>query len=97
MAKPNTPRTATSASTPAPPAIENRSIKLDIISGQSFYRRARLSNRLPYNKMLINVALGRTGGTGNRASGRRRGQISEVGGAKFRGREDEVRRASGEL
>src|SRR2546426_11985101 len=69
IAKLNTPRTTTSPSTPAPPAIENRSIKLDIISGQSFYRRARASDRLPHNKMLINVALGRTGGTGNGEQG----------------------------
>src|SRR5439155_11647890 len=77
----------------------NRSIKLDIISGQSFYRRARLSNRLPYNKMWISSRWeGRAEqGTGNRASGRRRGQMSEVGGPKFRGTKYEVRGASGTL
>src|SRR5439155_23483766 len=54
--------------------------------------------------MVINVALGRTRGTGNReqgtrnrASGRRRGQMSEVGGPKFRGTKYEVRGASGTL
>src|SRR5881296_3269892 len=95
IAKPNTPRTTTSARTPAPPAIENRSIKLDIISGQSFYRWARLSNRLPYNKMLINVALGRTGGIGNREQGKRQKERPDVGGRRAEVSRYEVRGTSG--
>src|SRR2546427_3114824 len=97
IAKPNTPRTTTSASPPAPPAIENRSIKLDIISGQSFYRWARLSSRLPYNKMWISSRWeGRAEqGTGQAAGAR--GQMSEGGGPRFRGTKYEVRRASGTL
>src|SRR5438034_8191999 len=97
IARPNTPRTTTSPRTPAPPAIENRSIKLDIISGQSFYRWARLSNRLPYNKMWISSRWeGRAEqGTRNKEQGKRQKERSDVGGRRAEVSRYEVRGTRG--